>query len=134
MLSCDNYYLGGLGQFNQVRIVEGSAGSLTAGRQYTIEADFTTHHAASGLEVNVVVKDSNGKVATIFDEELPNSAVVPEIPYTVRFYYTPAAHLAGTNVAIKIQVEHVHTAEEWEDHEEHDEDCAIVNVKIVWKF
>lgn len=116
---------GGKGEFSQVRIIA-SSGNLTAGRQYTIEADFTTHHATASFQV--FVQTDSGRELDISANDVSPNSVRPEVPYTVRFNFTPGRHLIGKIVEIKLQAQHIHADEEYEDREE---DCALIYARIV---
>ncbi|OXA45388.1 uncharacterized protein LOC110857200 [Folsomia candida] len=97
---------GGYGTPIQLRVsnCEGKC-SLMPGQVYNIEYDFIPNASASGLGLACdLVLD--GERYRLFDIALPNSAVLPDLMYTVKFSVTPDEILSGQVVDLRAIIYH----------------------------
>ncbi|OXA37363.1 uncharacterized protein LOC110862479 [Folsomia candida] len=96
---------GGAGQVREVRIenCQGPIAHMVVGTPYPSEADIIPADAAAELRLKISTVFM-GQTVVIIDSTLPNSSVVPDSQYTIRWSITPSSLLVGNTAPVSAEV------------------------------
>lgn len=81
---------------------------MTPGVEYHCEGDVIPAAASAALHLHVSARFQGADV-TIIDADIPDSAVQPDMQYTLRWSVTPGAIPVGNTIAITSAVSDVAT-------------------------